>query len=93
MRVRMQLADGRDIDDADELRVIVNDFLVLGGDGLLTPIMPDGGFDVPNNTPLVRDVLAEWFSNQESPLQAEHFLDATRKRWNLPESLPAGCAL
>ncbi len=93
MRIRMLGADGGEIDDADRLRVIVNDFLLLGGDGILTPVTPDGGFNIPANTMLVRDVLAEWFSRQSVPLRAEQFLDAANKRWNLPGSIPAGCAL
>ncbi len=93
MRVRMLRPNGREIDDADRLRVIANDFLLLGGDGILTPVTPDGGFDIPANTPLVRDVLAGWFEQQQTPLRAEQFLDETNRRWNLPESVPANCAL
>jgi 5'-nucleotidase len=93
MDVKMVLADGHVIDDSDRLRVIVNDFIALGGDDVLTPVMPEGGFEMQTNAPLVRDVLAEWFRARGGRLRAEQFLDLTNRRWNLPDSIPPGCAL
>ena len=93
MIVRMMRPDGREIEDGDMLSVVANDFIALGGDDVLTPAMPEGGFDMPSNTPLVRDVLAGWFKRRGGRLHAEQFLDPDKRRWNLPDSIPANCAL
>jgi 5'-nucleotidase len=93
MSVTMLLPDGREIKDEDRLEVIANDFIALGGDDVLTPVMPEGGFVIQTNTPLVRDMLAGWFEARGGRLRAEQFLDPTRRRWNLPDSIPSGCAL
>ena len=61
--------------------------------GVLTPVMPEGGFEMQPNTLLVRDVLAGWFKRRGSHLRAEQFLDTTNRRWNLPSSIPESCAL
>ena len=44
MSIDMLLNDGRSIADDDMIEVITNDFLALGGDDILTPAAPDGGF-------------------------------------------------
>lgn len=93
MNVDMLLADGNTIRDDDVVDVAVNDFLALGGDGILTPILPDGGFDMNDDMPLVRDALGEWFASGGGALRAEQFLDHENPRWNLPENLPANCFL
>ena len=92
MNVTMTLDDGRDILDEDRIKVVVNDFLVFGGDDLLTPVIPEGGFEFSTDLPMVRDVLVTWFSNQDRPLRAEQFLGPENQRWNIPEPLPTGCA-
>ena len=92
MDVTMMLDDGREVLDGDRIRVVVNDFLVFGGDDLLTPITPHGGFEFSNDLPLVRDVLVRWFSEQDGPLRAEQFLGPENRRWNIPDPLPAACA-
>ncbi len=37
MRITMLLADGREIQDDDNIRFLTNDFLALGGSDMLTP--------------------------------------------------------
>jgi len=91
MKVSMTLDDGHDILDEDRIKVVVNDFLVFGGDDLLTPIIPDGGITFSTDLPMVRDVLVTWFSNQDGPLRADQFLGAENRRWNIPQPLPATC--
>ena len=93
MDVVMELANGTAIRDDDRLTVIVNDYLALGGDGILTPVMPDGGFDVGHGMPLTRDVLVEWFQDNGDSLNPEDFLTAESPKWNVPDSLPARCTL
>ncbi len=93
MSIKMLLADGREIQDDDNIRFLTNDFLVLGGSGMLTPVMPEGGFQYSNDLPLVRDTLVDWFHMQDGQLRAEEFLNPENPRWNLPDPLPAECSL
>ena len=92
MSVRMTRSDGSEIEDSDTLRVVANDFLLLGGDDVLTPAIPEGGFEIPYGTPLVRDVLVEWFRNRGGSMNATEFRDSENLRWNLPEPLPEDCS-
>ncbi len=85
--------DGRAIADDDQVRLIANDFLVLGGDDILTPIIPDGGFRIDESMPLVRDVLVDWFKNGPTTLRPEDFSSDGTPRWDVPVSLPADCRL
>ena len=91
MTLQMVRLDGSDIEDDDTLRVVTNDFLLLGGDGIFTPIIPEGGLDVPNGTPLVRDTLVEWFKGRGGSMKASEFRDPEHLRWNLPDPLPSEC--
>ncbi len=93
MRVTMLLADGREIQDDDSIKVVATDFLALGGDDVLTPAMPDGGFQYPDNMPMARDIIAAWFSLRGGRIHAEQFLDLENRRWNLPDQPLAGCSL
>ena len=93
MTIRMNLANGHDIDDDETVRVAVSDFLALGGDGILVPVMPADGFDYSSDLPMIRDVLVEWFTKagrQDGTLSG---LDLENPRWLLPETLPATCSL
>ncbi len=92
MSIRMIRADGSKIEDSDTLRVVANDFLLLGGDNVLTPVIPEGGFEIRNGTPLVRDTLVEWFKRRGGSMSADEFRDPENLRWNLPDPLPEDCA-
>jgi 2',3'-cyclic-nucleotide 2'-phosphodiesterase (5'-nucleotidase family) len=92
MRVRMLRDDGRVIADDDTLKVAVNDFLVLGGDNVLTPVIPEGGFPVPRDGPIVRDLLVRWFRERGGHISADDFIDPAHPRWNLPRPLPENCS-
>lgn len=91
--VRMQLNDGRFIADDDTIAVVVNDFLALGGDDILTPIIPAGGIKFGEDQALTRDALVEWFRLQDGFLHADQYLSTDAPRWNLPDALPESCAL
>ncbi len=93
MKVVARRADGREIGDDDRVRLIANDFLVLGGDDILTPIIPPDGFGIDDSMPLVRDVLVDWFRNGPSTLRPEDFSSDAAPRWEVPASLPADCRL
>jgi len=92
MSIRMIKPDGNAIEDADTLRVVTNDFLLLGGDDIMTPVIPKGGFNIPNGTPLVRDTLVDWFKRRGGTMNADEFRDPENLRWNLPDPLPEACS-
>lgn len=91
MSIRLLKPNGKEIADDDQVSVAVNDFLLLGGDDVLTPVIPDAGFTVPYDTVLVRDALLAWFQDRGGSLHAEDFLDSDNPRWNLPDPFPASC--
>ena len=93
MTVRMVRPDGSEIADSDVLRVVANDFLLLGGDEIFVPVTPEGGFDIPNGTPLVRDALVEWFRQRGGSMGPSDFFDPEDLRWNLPAEVPDNCRL
>jgi len=92
MSIQMIKSDGSEIEDAETLRVVANDFLLLGGDDVLTPVIPEGGFNLPNGNPLVRDTLVDWFRNRGGRMNAAEFRDPENLRWNLPDPLPSDCS-
>ncbi|MDX1499911.1 MAG: 5'-nucleotidase, partial [Woeseiaceae bacterium] len=93
MIVEIELDDGRILEDRDTVRVAVNDFLATGGDRMLTPAMPAGGFTWSEDPRFARDVIADWFRRQDGTLDAADFVTANPARWHLPENLPADCRL
>jgi 2',3'-cyclic-nucleotide 2'-phosphodiesterase (5'-nucleotidase family) len=93
MTIRMLRPDGSEITDDETLRVVSNDFLLLGGDDIFTPVTPEGGFALPDGTPLVRDTLVSWFRNRGGSMSADDFFDPENLRWNRPDPMPAECRL
>lgn len=82
LQVEMTRDDGVAIRDEESVRVITNDFLALGGDGIFTPVMPDGGFPVASDLPMVRDVLLDWLRSQGPSLELHDFADGGRTMWS-----------
>lgn len=93
MDVVMERANGTIIRDDDRVRVIANDYLAFGGDDILTPVIPDGGFDIDDGLPRTRDVLLKWFSSRANALDPADFLAEGRPKWNVPRELPEFCTL
>jgi 5'-nucleotidase len=91
MSVQMMRPDNTEIADSDVLRVVANDFLLMGGDGMFVPVAPEGGFDIPSGTPLVRDKLVEWFKRRGGSMKASDFRDPENLRWNVPTPFPEAC--
>ena len=91
--VTLTLDDGRIVQDEDRISIAANDFLALGGDGLLRPIMPPGGFKNIDDPRFVREVVADWLRRQGGTLQPADFVNETSQRWFLPETLPRTCKL
>ena len=92
LQIDLRLDDGRSVSNDDVVRVVANDFLALGGDSILSPVIPDGGFAFDTSLPLVRDSLVE-FLRGRGDIQGESFSTADRPKWNVPAELPPGCAL
>ena len=92
MDIEMRLDDGRVVEDTDRVSVLANDFLALGGDGILTPVIPNGGFAAGSDQPLTRDLLVRWFASRQAPLTPQDFGEARQPTWNVVE-MPASCDL
>ncbi len=93
LNIVMRRPDGSVILDGDELRVVTNDYLALGGENILVPVIPPDGIDIDYSQPLTRDVLLGWFRRQGGTLTPDDFMTTANPKWYLPESLPASCAL
>jgi 5'-nucleotidase len=93
MNVVMRLADGREIVDTDRIQVIANDFLAFGGDDILTPVIPVGGFELNFNMPRTRDALIQWFKASPGTMDPADFRSLNTPKWNLPDEIPATCKL
>jgi 2',3'-cyclic-nucleotide 2'-phosphodiesterase (5'-nucleotidase family) len=93
MTIQMVLNNGDAIDDDDRVRIATNDFLATGGDGILTPAMPEGGYAYDDDPRLIRDVFADWLRAHGGSLNAADFQTKENRRWNLPEFIPATCTL
>ena len=91
--ITLTLDDGRTVQDEDRIRLAANDFLALGGDGMLHPIMPADGFEYSDDPRFVREVVADWLRQRGGTLKPGDFVNETSGRWFLPESLPATCRL
>jgi 2',3'-cyclic-nucleotide 2'-phosphodiesterase (5'-nucleotidase family) len=75
--VTMTRPSGTAIADDDAVLLVTSDFLATGGDGILTPVMPAGGFPVDAAAPLVRDLLVEYLRRPGSPVREAQLVDAT----------------
>ena len=89
----MRLEDGREITDTDRIGVVANDFLAFGGDDILTPAIPDGGFELNFDMPRTRDTLIQWFKARPGTLNPADFRSLDTPKWNLPDEIPATCQL
>lgn len=93
MNVTMRLSNGREIAGSDRIRLIANDFLALGGDDVLTPAIPEGGFELSFDMPLTRDALIQWFRARPGSMNPADFSTRDQPKWNLPDQIPATCQL
>ena len=92
LNVTMTRADGSAIEDHETLAVITTDFLATGGDDVLTPIIPEDGFPIANDMPLVREAIADWLRQRGGSLSAATFSDASNPKWNVADSILDGCS-
>ena len=80
------------IKDDETLLIVVSDFLATGGDGLLLPVTPPGGFPLSGAAPLARDVLADYLGRLGGHLREETLLDAGTPRLSVAGTLPLSCS-
>jgi 5'-nucleotidase len=91
IQVTLVRPSGAPIADGETLRVVVNDFLAMGGDDILTPVIPPGGFAMPGDGPLARDVLADYLTKAGGRLREEQLVDAAHPRLTYAGTLPVTC--
>ena len=92
LNVTMVRQDGSEIEDHEMLAVVTTDFLATGGDDVLTTIIPEDGFPIATNTPLVREAIADWMRKRGGSLSDLDFSDAGNPKWNVPDSILEGCS-
>jgi len=92
LEVTMIRTDGSAIEDHEMLAIITTDFLATGGDNVLTTIIPEHGFTIDSEKPLVREAIADWMRQRGGSLDAETFSDAGNPKWNIPDSVAAQCS-
>jgi 2',3'-cyclic-nucleotide 2'-phosphodiesterase (5'-nucleotidase family) len=88
---RIEFRDGEELQDDDQLLVVTNDFLVAGGDDVLTPARPENGFQPVYEGPQVREVIVDWLRKRSGRLNAADYVDETNPRWNFARPTPLVC--
>ena len=90
--IEMILNDGREIQDDDRIKISTNDFLATLGDGILTPAMPEGGFEFETDGRMNRDLIISWLKKRGGSLShREYEITETNRRWNFADSFVAEC--
>jgi 2',3'-cyclic-nucleotide 2'-phosphodiesterase (5'-nucleotidase family) len=83
---------GAPVTDDQMLLVVVSDFLATGGDGILAPVIPAGGFAIPETAPLLREVLAQYLKGLGGHLREEQLIDTANPRLTVGGVLPIDCS-
>ena len=90
--IKMVLNDDHEIADDDRVRISTNDFLATLGDDILSPGMPEGGYEFAKDPRFTRTLLVNWFRKRSgSSLTAEEFSSEDNRRWNFSESFVTHC--
>jgi hypothetical protein len=90
--VQMVLNNGEEVTDSDRILVSTNDFLATLGDGILSPGMPDGGYQYVPDSRMNRDLIVEWFRKRGGSLShREYVSNEANRRWNFSESFVTQC--
>jgi 5'-nucleotidase len=90
--VELRRQSGEAIRDDQVLTVVATDFLLTGGDGIFTPVIPPGGFAIPEDAPLSRDALATHLQGLNGPLRESQLVDAEHSRLVSSIGLPSPCS-
>jgi 2',3'-cyclic-nucleotide 2'-phosphodiesterase (5'-nucleotidase family) len=91
LAVTMLRPSGAPIRDDERLLVSTMDFLATGGDGILSPVMPPGGFAVATDGTLARDDIADWLRRRSGHLREEDLINPANPRWQYSETPPIDC--
>lgn len=91
LSVRMVKNDGSEIGDDDRIAVLVNDYLALGGDDILTTIIPPGGFALRYDLPRTRDALVDWLRARGGKLDPADWRSDDAPIWNPADRAPTDC--
>ena len=93
MTVVMHFSDGREIADSDSVTVAVNDYIALGGDDILTSVIPEGSYVIDDSLPLTRDVFIDWLGAKSGSINGVDFETTGNPKWSRPENLDPECRL
>jgi 5'-nucleotidase len=90
--IRIVDDEGQEIHDIDRLLLVTNDFLLTGGDDVLTPALPEKGFEAVYEGQQVREVIVQWLRDNPGRLNTARFVDDSNPRWNFPRPAPIDCS-
>jgi 5'-nucleotidase len=93
MSVRMLRPDGREIGDDEQLSLLVNDYMALGGDAILAPIMPPDGYALRYDLPRTRDAIVDWLRSRRGELDPADWRSDAAPMWNPADRVSPGCEL
>lgn len=82
---------GAPVRDDETLVVATSDYLATGGVGMLTPIMPAGGFAIPDDAPEIREAIADHLRRRGGRLREDQLVDRIQPRWAYPGPFPVSC--
>jgi 5'-nucleotidase len=91
LALSMTRTRGGVVRDADRLVVVTTDFLATGGDRLLAPVMPRGGFPIASDLPIFREAVADWLEERGGHLRADQLINTAQPRWQYRGTLPLRC--
>jgi 5'-nucleotidase len=89
LRVTLRRDSGGTVSDTDTLRVATSDFLVEGGDGFFTPVLPLR--DLKDEGRLVRDGIAAWLERHGTTWRAADLLTDGNRRVTYSGARPVRC--
>jgi 5'-nucleotidase len=84
--------NGAVVGDDERLLVATIDFLVTGGDGVLTPIAPAGGLTIVRDAGDARAAAVAELKRYAPALRASQLSDPDNPRWILPGPRPVTCS-
>ncbi|MEO5741906.1 MAG: 5'-nucleotidase C-terminal domain-containing protein, partial [Vicinamibacterales bacterium] len=90
LRVTIIRESGAQIGDDERLALVTNDFVAMGGNGILTPLGAVNYADVPG--PGMRDAMVDQLRKRGGRIRSGDLLNPSRPRIVYPPTLPACCA-
>jgi 2',3'-cyclic-nucleotide 2'-phosphodiesterase (5'-nucleotidase family) len=93
LSVTMRLTSGHEVGDSDSVTIAVANYLALGGDRVFASVMPEGGYELQLDAPLVRDAIIDWLQQQGGSISESDFSSDDNPKWRLPANLDSKCRL